>query len=345
MGIYSFAHPKDQGVKLTMPTISVIVPIYNVESYLRQCVDSILEQTFCDYELILVDDGSPDGCPAICDEYARRDSRVRVLHKENGGVAAARNAGLDAALGEYIFFLDSDDWLHRATLERMLDICEKTNGDMVICNLECAYPSDYVGWRRDPGTIPSKVYTNKEIPSLLTATPDWPYVVAWNKLYRHHIWDDLRYPAGCIHEDEAVIHRILERCKTVAVVEDRLYFYRQNVASSIMGQGIRIQSLDKLPALADRILCARDNHWEAVLETAIGAFVWMILEYYPQFSRNQENEKYFRRADESLIQVFPLIMHSRQVSMQRKIHLWVLRYCPGLYKALRRSKWKTPAKG
>lgn len=327
------------------PQISVIVPVYNVELYLPQCVDSILNQTCDDFELILVDDGSPDGCPAIRDEYARKDNRVRVIHKTNGGLSSARNAGLDVANGEYIFFLDSDDWLHHAALQIMLDICEKTGAYLAICNLECAYPPDYAGWRRNPGTMPPKVYTGKEIPCLLTATPGWPYAVACNKLYRRHIWDDLRYPVGRIHEDEAVIHRILERCTTVAIVEDRLYFYRQNVASSIMGQGIRIQSMDKLSALADRILCARDNHWEAVSETAMRDFVWMVMEYYPLFSRNQENETYFRRADESLIQVFPLIMHSRQVSWQCKLHLWALRHCPSAYVALRRAKWKTPAKG
>lgn len=102
-----------------MPTISVIVPVYNVEPYLRQCVDSILGQTFRDFELILVDDGSPDGCPAICDEYAKMDSRVKVIHKENGGLSSARNAGLDVAKGKYIAFVDSDDWIHPEMSETM----------------------------------------------------------------------------------------------------------------------------------------------------------------------------------------------------------------------------------
>ena len=117
-----------------MPKISVIVPVYNVEKYLRRCVDSILSQTFTDFELILVDDGSPDGCPGICEDYREKDTRVRVIHKENGGLSSARNAGLDAARGEWIYFCDSDDYIEDNLLERCVEVQNETGADFVRFN-------------------------------------------------------------------------------------------------------------------------------------------------------------------------------------------------------------------
>ena len=114
-----------------MPEISIIVPIYNVEQYLKRCVDSILAQTFKDFELILVDDGSPDSCPFICDEYARIDSRIKVIHKANGGLSDARNAGLEMAMGNYIAFVDSDDWIASDTYEYLYELIKKNKADVV----------------------------------------------------------------------------------------------------------------------------------------------------------------------------------------------------------------------
>ena len=124
------------------PKISVIVPVYKAEKYLHRCVDSILSQTFTDFELILVNDGSPDNCGAICDEYAQKDNRVRVFHKENGGVSSARNLGLDNAKGEWITFVDSDDWLKPGCLEQLTN---KLDADMIKCGIEASDKSSI--WR------------------------------------------------------------------------------------------------------------------------------------------------------------------------------------------------------
>ena len=136
-----------------MPTISVIVPVYKVEKYIHRCVDSILEQTYADFELILVDDGSPDNCGAICDEYATQDSRVVVIHQENGGLSAARNAGIDWAFtnsdSQWISFVDSDDWVHPEYLERLLDVAVSRSADMTFCMLT-AFSEDENGYQKVP---------------------------------------------------------------------------------------------------------------------------------------------------------------------------------------------------
>ena len=125
---------------LCMPAITIIVPIYNTACYISHCVDSILSQTFPDFELILVDDGSPDNCPAICDEYAAKDPRVIVIHKENGGVSSARNAGLDIAKGEYITFVDSDDWLHPDFLHHGISLCRQQELDIYCSGFARVFP-------------------------------------------------------------------------------------------------------------------------------------------------------------------------------------------------------------
>ena len=122
-----------------MPTISVIVPVYKVEPYIRKCVDSILGQTFSDIQVILVDDGSPDQCGKICDEYAKQDNRVEVIHKENGGLSDARNAGIPYAKGEYIIFLDSDDYIDERMVERLHSLLNETNASIAACDFLCFF--------------------------------------------------------------------------------------------------------------------------------------------------------------------------------------------------------------
>ena len=172
--------------------ISVIVPVYKVEPYLSRCLDSIINQTYRNLEIILVDDGSPDRCGEICDEYARQDSRIRVIHKANGGLSDARNHGIDVAIGDYIAFVDSDDYIATDMYEKMLARLELDNSDMVVCNY----------YRFDEGSappkdgyiqLPDRVLTQDEaFDFYLQIGGD--YVSAWNKLYKRTIFDDLRYP-------------------------------------------------------------------------------------------------------------------------------------------------------
>ena len=314
-----------------MPTISVIVPVYKVEPYLRQCVDSILGQTFRDFELILVDDGSPDGCPAICDEYAEQDSRVKVIHKENGGLSSARNAGLDVAKGEYIAFVDSDDWIHPEMLDTMQNRIQQHHADMAICGVESVYEDD---GKIVHHTLTDAVLSQDDMVGKL-ATQAWYYIIACNKLYRKKIFEVLRYPEGYIHEDAAIIHRIIGLCKCIVTVEQPFYNYRQT-GNSIMRSALNIQRTDNLSALADRVQYAFTQKWSRVFSITAERYVHTFFDYYFRFPRTDENEKYFRRMDDSLKIALPYILKSKSVSLRNKVYLTAIRVNPQIYTVLKR---------
>lgn len=232
-----------------MPQISVIVPVYKVEKYIHRCVDSILSQTFTDFELILVDDGSPDRCGAICDAYAARDERVRVIHQNNNGVSAARNAGIDWVFeksdSEWIFFVDSDDWIHRRTLETLLNGAKSTGLDVVIG-----------GFQRTKGIEPTVNESDLRVKALKTEKLFFEKSVtattAWGTLYRKRLFVDLRYPVGKNREDEWLTYQLLFQNPYTAFVDAPLYAYFRNT-DGIMGNQRPEDYLSGIDAQKERI--------------------------------------------------------------------------------------------
>lgn len=209
-----------------MAEISVIVPVYKVEKYLHRCVRSILQQSFRDFELILVDDGSPDRCGDICDAYAVQDSRVHVIHQENGGLSAARNRGIEWSLknsdSRWIAFVDSDDWVHPDYLKLLYRAVTETGFPMAACGFACTEgePLGEVSEEYRKLTA-DEFYCGDGIPS--GRAP-----VAWNKLYRKDLLEGTRYPIGKLNEDEFVTYRLVYRAQQVAYVPAALYAYFQN---------------------------------------------------------------------------------------------------------------------
>lgn len=234
------------------PAVSVIVPVYKVEDCLPACAESLLGQTFTDFELIFVDDGSPDGCGALCDGYATQDSRVKVIHQKNGGLSAARNSGLDIARGETIAFVDSDDVVAADYLEKLHAALEETGADMALCAVEdvdeALSPLD-----ERVLTLPAAAgaFGGKELLAEFFGPSSTYYTVAWNKLYRRELWQDLRYPAGRIHEDDAVAHLLFWQAEKVVCLADVLYFYRLR-QGSICRTGLRPSAFDGVDAAAAR---------------------------------------------------------------------------------------------
>ncbi len=229
-----------------MPAISVIIPVYKVEPYLDACVSSVVGQTFSDLEILLVDDGSPDRCPELCDAWAKKDPRVRVIHQENGGLSAARNTGIEAATGEFLAFVDSDDMLEPDALRRAWEAQQACQADLVIFNLV------YVDEHNHPLPAPDFSGFRDEV---LTADEVWQryfalaeqkiyYVVAWNKLYRRELFKTLRYAPGKRYEDQFLLPGLLAQCKTVACLRYVGYRYAQR-GGSIMAQGSSRNYLDR----------------------------------------------------------------------------------------------------
>lgn len=221
------------------PALSVIVPVYNVEPYLCACVDSILGQTFRDFEMILVDDGSTDGCPAICDAYVERDSRVRAIHKDNGGLSSARNAGMRATRAELLSFIDSDDFVHPQMLEALVTplLADASVGVAMCAYRRCEGEDECdMGIRKLPapeimGAVCAleTVYGN--------AVPNITFV-AWNKVYRRELFEKsgVEYPEGKLYEDGFTTYRLLYEAENVALVDEQLYFYRVRPGSIVSGK-------------------------------------------------------------------------------------------------------------
>lgn len=240
------------------PQLSVIVPVYKVEPYLQKCIDSILNQTFRDLELILVDDGSPDGCPAICDAAAQKDSRVVVLHRKNAGLSAARNAGLMMARGDYIGFVDSDDYIAPEMYEKLYDAMVYSDAQIAVCSY--AYVDEQGNLlkdRRSPITE-YEVLDRVQMMDRLGGNKSWYYITVWNRLYRRELFENIRFPLGRLHEDEYVAHYLYWACERIAVLPEDFYYYVQR-GGSIMSQRTLKQCLDKVWGIFDRMDFAQDH--------------------------------------------------------------------------------------
>lgn len=215
--------------------ISIIVPIYKVEKYLDKCVDSIVNQTYQNLEIILVDDGSPDNCPRMCDDWAKKDSRIKVVHKPNGGLSDARNAGMKIATGEYVAFIDSDDWLDLNMVETLFNEAVASDSDIVACGIRMVWEDD------TPDKILTQMcgrkvfYSNKEAMCNLIQEMCILQTV-WNKIYRRKTIDKILFPIGKINEDEFWTWKAIANSDKVVYIDTPLYNYLQR-NGSIMRNG------------------------------------------------------------------------------------------------------------
>ena len=235
-----------------MLLISIIVPVYNVEKYLNRCIESILKQTYESFELILINDGSTDNSGNICDEYSENDNRIKVIHKENGGLSSARNAGIKAANGEHIVFVDSDDYVHEKMVEDLYKSIIENESDMALCNFTYVNElGDELEDRNVESPINNEILTSYDALNRLSSSKSWYYVIACNKLYKKTLFDDIEFPYGKCHEDEFVAHKIFDKCKTISCIKKPLYYYVQR-SDSIMGKQYTIKRLDAVEAFVNR---------------------------------------------------------------------------------------------
>lgn len=296
-----------------MPEISVIVPVYKVEQFLHRCVDSILSQSFADFELILVDDGSPDNCGAICEDYKAKDSRIHVIHRQNGGLSAARNTGIDYVMdhsdAEWIAFVDSDDWVHPDYLRVLYDTAVQTRSDISACGF----------FRTEGDAFPSE-----QDFSILCLSADDYYcgqvhggvtAVAWNKLYRKSLFKDLRYPVGKLHEDEFTTYRAVYETGKVGVTPAVLYAYYQN-PEGIMRSQWNPRRMHVLEAFEQQIAFAREKGNDRFLRKIA--------------------ERYFYSTYEHLKQAEP--EYRRQLRQKLRASLKLVRDC-GIFPGMRKVLW------
>jgi glycosyltransferase involved in cell wall biosynthesis len=285
-----------------MPLISVIVPVYNVEPYLRKCLDSIINQTYKNLEIILVDDGSPDNCGQICDEYAKKDDRIKVIHKENGGISSVRNAGLDVANGEYISFVDSDDYIAENMYDGLINIAEKERADIVTC-------AHYIVSSEGTKTLQANNIDNFTIDEIryLVLMDKYPSCV-WGKLYKAGLFKNLRFCIGIYSEDIFIMPTLFFNAKKATSTKKPYYYYNTN-QGSIMSSFNAKHKYGFFMAWAEHervaaLFCKKAYKWSQfrAIRSAIGAL--MINTYRPNLTQKEiENCKNYLKSkrDEGVV--------------------------------------------
>lgn len=313
------------------PLISVIVPVYNVEPYLRKCVDSILNQTYRNLEVILVDDGSPDVCPAICDEYAAMDNRVRVIHKENGGLSDARNVGMETASGEYLTFVDSDDLLPIEAVETMMNIAIAERADLVIGGY-----NRFADVPEGSGNVETSVQRWTPVEAMEDMLRNG--CASWARLYRRELHQSIQFPVGEINEDEAIVLPLLEKCGTIAVTNAVVYHYRCR-PESITTAGFSVKRMDWPKHCRENLKCIKANH--PLLEAAAaaryrGSLLWTLTEIALS---NKDYKQYARQMIQELKNNRQLFMGTEFAYPQDKIRMMILMHLPfGFYRWMIRVK-------
>ena len=205
--------------------VSIVVPIHNVIAYLEDAVESAVGQSYKNIEIVLVDDGSNDFCSTVCDQYALSDNRTIVIHKNHDGPSGARNCGIDVCSGDYLAFLDSDDYYSLSMIEKLVEQISRYNVDIVVCNI---HEVDEIGRnaRQLYAPLQNNIYSKKEALLELIGKNERTHTVVWNKLYSRHLWNTVKFPVGKIHEDTFVMHWVFDNASTVVTIEDALYYHR-----------------------------------------------------------------------------------------------------------------------
>ena len=300
--------------------ISVIVPVYNVGKYLRECLDSIVNQTYKNLEIILVDDGSLDDSGKICDEYAEKDSRIKVIHKENGGVSDARNVGMEISTGEYIFFVDSDDYIEKNAIKEFVGIAERENADIVIANNVFFRDCEVI--RENINNKGKEVYS-KEQAAEHYASFDWG---AWNKLFRKEVHESILFPKGKIHEDEAIMFQLIANSNKIVHIERTLYYYRKR-GGSITEQNYSTKKMDWYYAWKDNVKFVKGKFPNAY-EQVLGKWLMVAIYNFDNLlKRNLLQEKKYISEIRAAIRYYSNdIIMSRRINSKKKIRTILLSY-------------------
>lgn len=312
--------------------ISIVVPVYNVEKYLDNCIESILNQTFKDFELILVDDGSTDKSGEICDKYNVKDDRIKVIHKSNGGVSSARNAGLDIACGKYIGFVDSDDIIHPRMYEILYDLIQVYKSDISCCNFKNIYSE--VNEEYEDINITEVIEMNniQAVSNLYGKNINVRLVVAWNKLYIRELFDDIRYELGKIHEDEFIAHKLLYKCKKIVYTNDELYYYLQR-EGSIMSQISYKRKVHSLLAQADRMRFCNKVGLETLCDYISQIYEYNFFTLYREIE-SQKNDKidFLDMLRKDFISNLKVLLRLERFSIKEKISWIIFAINPNIYK-------------
>lgn len=312
--------------------VSVIVPVYNVEKYLVRCVDSILKQSYNNLQIILVDDGSNDKSALICDEYTKKDTRILVIHKNNGGLSEARNVGIDNAKGDYICFIDSDDFVRETYVKDLLSIILEYNADIAVCLFEKGNSDRFkdIIDENQPNII---VLNNIEaLNKLYDEVLNVSMIVVWNKLYSKNLFNKIRFPIGKIHEDEFTMPKLLFEADKIVIINKKDYYYFQS-PNSIMRSEFKINRLDALEAFEERINLFNQKGLNELANKALSAYIYILIRYICII--DNLNDKKYQKAKNTLIKKLKdtrkFIFNTKKVSIKQKIQILIFSISPKVF--------------
>lgn len=317
------------------PLVSIIIPVYNVLPYLCEALDSAIHQTYSNLEIIIIDDGSTDGSGKICDDYAKRDQRIYVIHRENKGPGNARNVGLDQMTGELVAFLDPDDAYDITFIEKMKSVMDQELADLVICGHTVHYSSEKIG--SGMGGIPEpmidpRIYDHSDM--LLALSRGLIYFSVWDKLYKQELWKNVRFPEIQMGEDHIVTYQIFNGCERVAIIDTPLYFYRRRPGS--------ITTIPSRNALCDCILAytmvvnyVTENLSGKLYEESLRTYLRLMIALYLTMLRVREDVD--KETEEEILRQ-QIIRIGKEINIEdfktkTKAVYNMIRFCPWLLRS------------
>ncbi len=318
---------------MNTPMISVIIPVYRVEKYLERCVKSVLCQSYSNIEIILVDDGSPDQCPELCDKFAENDDRIKVIHKENAGLSSARNVGLDLCSGEYIAFVDSDDYVHPQFIEVLYKAISEHEADVAVCGYSVTRDLK----EKETHTISrmsSIVVSGQYAATYHVKTNSTKYLYAWNKLYKAEVFAELRYPLGKLCEDLYLMHKIFFRADKVAVTNEKLYFYYMR-DGSITNAGAYFfdyykEALDEFELYCEKYINVKSERGICILRSKARK-IDVLLDDYWRAKRNKDIKKQ-KQCEKKYTLLYNNVVRRGRVLSERA---WIYNLSPKLFLLVR----------
>ena len=316
--------------------ISVIIPIYNVEKYLKKCIESVINQTYKNLEIILVNDGSTDNSKNIIDKYSLIDNRIKIINKKNGGLSDARNAGIEIAKGEYITFLDSDDWIELDMYEKLYKYIKQENADIVQCSYQEVYNEEIYN-QKIKAEI--KIISGKDSLYNLYGEHNVKTVVVWNKLYKIELFNDIRFPKGKYHEDEFTTYKVLYKANKIVDCNLPLVYYRQR-KGSIMNSKFNIKRLDTLEAFNQRLFFYREKNLIELQQITLNKILIYTKLFYIKIKDSDIDNKdeILKVLRQSIKKDYILFMKNKYVSLKQKILLTIFVLNKGIFYQVYKNK-------
>lgn len=306
--------------------VSIVVPVYNVKDYVGKCIDSILNQSYENLEIIIVDDGSTDDSGIICDRYKQSDDRIQVFHKKNGGLSSARNVGIEMATGTYIAFIDSDDFIHRDMIKTLITDIEEKQVDIACCNYNFCDEKDVLIRTHFVNIQGTKVMDTKEaVEKLLYEAYFKCY--AWNKLYLRALFKDVIYPEGKLYEDITTTYRLFKKCNLVSFNDKSLYSYRVR-QNSITKKGFDNKSYDLLEAV--RYIWNQENNSEVM----VGCSLYLLYFIDDMIRADFWNQEVYLQYRDWIFKVKKYLVKTKNLSLMRKFQMFFCAFNSYIYRKI-----------